>query len=315
MRRTPDKIFRMLASLMKRRAYDLPLNRNASALFITFLIGLMSFLALLALSASFAMGGMRERWSSGLENNLTVEIAAETPDGTLRSREEIAAIAEKAGKIISSDPATAEVRILDEQEMTALVEPWIGNNISAVAGIPFPGMIAVTLKSRDDFSFEAMETRLQTIDPGIRLDAHEDWLKDLLRFTGALRFASILLALTVGVTAAIAVAGAVNSLMAVHADQVGILHLMGATNSYITRQFQRHVFTLALQGGIAGTITGGLTVTLIGWSSGNAGINLLPDFSLTFVQFFIVACIPLMAGILAVLTAGRTVRYILDTLP
>ena len=44
-----------------RRVYDLPLNRASGTGFLVLLIALMTFLAMLALSASFALSAMTTR--------------------------------------------------------------------------------------------------------------------------------------------------------------------------------------------------------------------------------------------------------------
>jgi cell division transport system permease protein len=63
---------RVLGKAQKRR-YDLPLNKGSGTGFLVILIALMTFLGMLALASSFALSAMTARWSSGLENRLTIE--------------------------------------------------------------------------------------------------------------------------------------------------------------------------------------------------------------------------------------------------
>ncbi|MBI2234772.1 MAG: permease, partial [Micavibrio aeruginosavorus] len=58
----------------EKRRYDLPLNKGAGTAFLVTLIGLMTFLAMLALTSSFTLSAMTQRWTSGLENRITIEI-------------------------------------------------------------------------------------------------------------------------------------------------------------------------------------------------------------------------------------------------
>src|SRR5690606_32284625 len=103
-------------------------------------------------------------------------------------------------------------------------------------------------------ALRALDMRIKAVAPDARMDTHEAWLRDLMRFTGALQFAAALLTIVIGITTATAVAGAVRARLAVHGAEVEILHLMGAADHYIARQFQRHSMVLALQGGMAGVI-------------------------------------------------------------
>ena len=67
------------------REYDLPLNQSEDTRFLVLLVGLMSLLLVLALSGTFALNNMAKRWSSGLENKVTIEIPVETKAGNLLS--------------------------------------------------------------------------------------------------------------------------------------------------------------------------------------------------------------------------------------
>jgi cell division transport system permease protein len=147
------------------------------------------------------------------------------------------------------------------------------------------------------------------------MDTHEEWLNDLLRFTGALNLAAIILALVIGVTMVTAVGGAVRSRLAIHRAEVELLHLMGASDRYITRQFQRHSLILALRGGFIGAVFGALFLVLIGWVAGQMGVAILPDFRLDPVQMMLLAMIPLVAGLIATVTARWTVTRVLTTFP
>ena len=78
-----------LGSAQGKRRYDLPLNQSVGTGFLMVLIALMTFLAIMAVSTSFALNSMTAHWSSGLENKVTIEIPAETNNGTIRSAGEI----------------------------------------------------------------------------------------------------------------------------------------------------------------------------------------------------------------------------------
>jgi len=297
-----------------KRRYDLPLNRDEGTGFLILLIALMSLLAVLAMAASFTLSAMTERWTSGLENRITVEIPAEGTDGRILEREEVAALSGRALQILESNPSVDTAHILDERELTALVRPWLGSGLS-FSGIPLPGLIAVTLKDMENTNMRALEEKIVSAIPQARIDTHEAWLNDLLRFTKSLRLASAILLVVIGITTATAVAGAVRSRMAVHAEEISLLHLMGASDNYISRQFQHHAFILALRGGGAGTAAGIAALLLISWISGQMGANLLPEFHLGIADMLAIAALPLLAAALAVLTSRQTVHRVLENMP
>jgi cell division transport system permease protein len=305
---------RTLGTARGTRRYDLPLGKSSGSGFLRLLIALMTVLAMLGLAASFALAEMTERWSSGLENRMTVEIPAEGADGKLIEAAVVKDMTDKALHLLESHPAIADAEAMSEKEVQDLISPFLGEDL-VMDSIPLPGLISVRVQDGADIDVKTLENRLKSIAPQARIDTHESWLNDVMRFTGALQFAAVLLTLIIAVTTLVAVAGGVRSKMAVHKDELELLHLMGASDSYIARQLQRHTLILAFQGGVAGMLAGALLLALIGWISGEMGVTLLPDFALSTFQKSILGILPAIIALLAMGTARTTVLRALAEMP
>lgn len=298
----------------KTRRFDLPLGRGGGSGFLRLLIALMTVLAMLGLAASFALSAMTDRWSSGLENRMTVEIPAEGEDGALIPAATVKSMTDKTVDMLRSHPAIADAEAMTEKDVQDLIAPFLGNNL-AMDNIPLPGIISVRVQEGATIDIPALERRLHTIAAQGRIDTHESWLQDVVRFTGALQFAAALLTLIIGATTLVAVAGGVRSKMAVHKDELELLHLMGASDSYIARQLERHTLFLAFQGGVIGLALGSALLWLIGYVSGEMGVTLLPDFSLDGTQKALLAALPVFIALLAMGTARTTVLRTLSEMP
>ena len=305
---------RTVGSAKKKRRYDLPLNKGSGTGFLILLIGLMTFLAMMALGASFALSVLQSRWSSGLENRATVEIPAEDHNGNLMTADEVRGAAGLISDMLINHPAVASAQVMPEDEIRDLVRPWLGDGL-ILNDMPLPGLISVTLVPDAGDSLPGLREKIVTLVPHARLDAHEGWLSEVLRFTGALKFAAALLVLTIGITTVTAISGAVGARMAVYRAEVELLHLMGATDNYIARQFQRYAMIAALQGGIGGTVVGAASIALIGLISGRMDVNLLPGFTLEPLQIAALCALPAFAAIIAVGTARQTVMRVLTAMP
>ncbi len=303
-----------LGVAQKKRQYDLPLNKDSGGLFLKTLIGLMTLLAMLALTASFALSAMTDRWSSGLENKASIEIPAEDKNGAILNKEKIKSITFDVEDFLRTHPAIEDVQIMDEEQIAELIAPWLGEGL-ALEGIPLPGILSVTFNADVIFDIPSLEENLKAISPQIRLDTHESWLKDVLRFTGALNFAAILITIIIGITTIVAVAGAVHSRMAIYHDELELLHLMGAGDRYISRQLQRHTLIISFQGAIAGAMAGTIILFIIGWLTGRMEISLIPEFSLSIVQIFLLLVLPFIISLLGMLTARQTVLRVLTQMP
>ncbi|MCI5059532.1 MAG: permease [Alphaproteobacteria bacterium] len=297
-----------------KRRYDLPLEKGAGGLFLKLLIGMMSILAVLALAASFVLSAMTERWTSGLENRASIEIPAQDQNGKLLSTTEVEALVKEVEQFLKKHPAVLDIQVMSKEEITSLVSPWLGEDMT-YDQIPLPGLISLRFREDVIFKPESLQVPLKNIAPQIRLDTHQAWLSQLLRFTGSLNFAALIVTFTIGITTIIAVAGAVQARMAIYHEELELLHLMGAGDRYISSQLQRYMFLTAFQGAIIGALIGGILLLLMGWISGKMDITLLPDFSLSAVQIISLCALPLLVGMLAMFTARYTVIQTLSKMP
>ncbi len=129
------------------------------------------------------------------------------------------------------------------------------------------------------------------------------------------------LALVIAVTV-LSVTFATRGAMATNQTIVEVLHYVGATDSFISSQFQRHFLLLGLKGGAIG---GGAAIALFGivaavnvWfsgtPSGDEAAALFGTFSVSITGYLaILALIALMAAVTA-LTSRRTVNQTLDNM-
>jgi cell division transport system permease protein len=305
---------RVLGVAKEKRRYDLPLANSSSNGFLRLLICLMSILGMLALSASFALSAMTERWSQGLANKVSVEIPAADSGGEIISPGMVRSMTDDTAKILSEHPDVTEARITEEKQVRALLAPWLGEDL-AMDSIPVPGLISVTFREGAAPDLKALEAKIKEAAPTARIDTHESWLGDVLRFTAALQFAAILLGLIIGATTLVAVAAGVKSKLSENKDELELLHLMGASDSYIAKQLQRHTMILSFQGGMLGVIAGGVLLFVIGLVAGEIGVNLVPDFRLNDAQRIMLLLMPLPIAALAMLTARFTVMNVLTRMP
>ncbi len=305
---------RMLGVATETRSYDLPLANSSGNGFLRLLIALMSILAMLALSASFALSAMSLRWSAGLDHKISVEIPASDSAGEIIAPDMVKGMTDEALQILNSDSGVQEAAIVEEARMRELLAPWLGEN-AAMDSVPLPGLISVTLDKDQKVDLAALEAKVKEVAPRARIDTHESWLTDVLRFTGALQFTAALVTLIIGLTTLVAVAGGVRSKLSENKEELELLHLMGATDSYIAKQLHRHTLILSLQGGLVGIAAGAVVQMLIGLIAGEIGVNLLPDFRLSAGQWGMLALMPLPIALLAMLTARFTVLRVLTKMP
>ena len=124
-----------------------------------------------------------------------------------------------------------------------------------------------------------------------------------------------LVVLLVGLSAVTMVIFATRMGLAIHGRVIELLHLVGAQDSYVAREFQRHALKLALRGGALGLLLAILTVFLIGRVLGGGEAAALPDFTLRPVEWALLALLPLVVAAVAMVTARLTVLRTLSRMP
>ncbi|WP_029006931.1 cell division protein FtsX [Azospirillum halopraeferens] len=294
--------------LLRNRS-DLPLARDPSARFLSWITAVMVYLATLAFAGQMMVSDMAERWDSGLAGGVTVQVVPLVGPGASPVAERV----ETALAILRGTPGVVSATTLPAAETARLIEPWLGADAAADPHLPVPTVIDVVVEPGTDVA--ALGRRLDAAVPGSSLDDHAAWLADLRAFAGAVELAALAIVALVGGAGVMAVVFAVRTGLAIHRHVVELLHLMGATDRYVARQFESHVLGLCLGGGLAGL--GLAAATLAGIHRASAGLraSLLPDFALTAAQWGLLAVVPLIACALAVATARLTVMRTLETMP
>ncbi len=288
--------------------YDLPLPKSMGSGFLVLLVALMTCLSVFALAGSLTLSGLSKKWSSGLQSALTIELPAQ-PDGQTQKIAELIAASLRGLKSVS------HVSVLQNAEMAELLSPWMGKDSRILDTAPLPGILSLELHDTSDATIKEIEALTHQYSPQATLDRHQDWLSHVLRLAGILKFASFLVVIVIALTTVTAVAGAVRAQMAAFHDQIEILHLMGATDRYISTQFARHAIVLALRGALTGFCFSALCLASLQLSGSLSSTPLLPDNHLDFSDWAFLFSMPFMACLIVMLTAFITVQRTLRRLP
>jgi cell division transport system permease protein len=100
-----------------------------------------------------------------------------------------------------------------------------------------------------------------------------------------------------------------------HRKVIELMHLVGSRDSYIAGQFQAHAMSLALRGGVLGLLLGATTLGIFRGINAPIEGSLLPEMTITAGAWAALAALPLIAGLIATVTARITVVRILRTMP
>lgn len=279
---------------------DLPLHRDAVGRFLPWLIAFMVLLAALAVGGAVAAQMFAQRWSDGGRAQFTVQIppVERVQDENWRVAGAVQALRALQGVV--------RVEPMSDAEVTALLTPWLG--VIAQAGdLPLPRLIDVEVDRTAELDAAWLGRALASVAPDAVIDDHGVWL---LRITALARS---IMALALGVMALIVVVTvgtvifATRTGLAVHREAVEVLHLIGAQDGYIAKQFASRALRLGLRGGLIGLCLAVPLLVGIGLLVRRVEPALTAGPSLGVAPWLAIASLPIMAAAVAMLTARFTV--------
>lgn len=277
------------------------LPRDSGTAPLDVVIGVMAFLAALALGGVLIASRMANTWEGGLSGRLTVQIL---PEGMAPPPAEVTA----ALNLLRTTPGIARAAVLSDADSIALVEPWLGPD-AGLSDLPFPRLIEAFLVPGETVDTVALGARLKQIAPHSLLDDHGRWVARLREVANSVVFGALTVLLLIAIATAATVAFATRAGLAAHRDIVELLHLMGAQDQFIARAFEWHYFLGALLAAMGGAFAAALAFLAAGGLDeiGLGAVSFLPPLGLNAAEFPWLLLIPGAAALIAWGTARLSV--------
>lgn len=286
----------------KNYRYDIALEDGIGAHLVAWVTGVMVFFVTLALAANLSLGSLANTWVSDLSGTLTVELK---PQKTGEIPQKIAQLAKK-------HPAVEEARILPRDEILSLVEPWLGSRLAE--DLPLPALVDLKLSANADI--DTLKKDILAIAPQAVIEAHTGVLSGIRTLVNAGRLFVILLTGVILALAIAAISGIVRAKLAAHQQEIETLHLIGAEDQYIARQFQNHIWRRTLTGAGVGVIATLSTLFLTGYIVLSNSDGLFSPPQLPLAEWAALIVLPvLISSAVAHLTAYMTVSREIAKLP
>ena len=276
-------------------------------------VAIMTFLAGLTCGAVTMIVSAASDWRSDVGREVTIQVRPATG-------RDIEADVAKAAELARAAAGIADVRVYTKDESARLVEPWLGNGL-VLDELPIPRMIVVRLRSGAPPNFSALRQALAAQVPTATLDDHRRWIDRMRAMAGTAAAAGFAILLLVLVVTVLSVTFATRGAMATNRPIIEVLHYVGATDNFVSRQFQRHFLILGFKGGAIG---GGGAILLFGlmqgmnaWVAGTPGGDqveaLFGSFSLGATGYLAIFGQIVLMAVVTALASRRTVNRTLAT--
>ena len=281
---------------------------------LTAVIAILTFLAARTAGAVTMVGGTASDWQADVAREATIQVRPV-------SGRDIEADVRSALNIAQSTAGIAEARAYTKEESEKLVEPWLGSGL-ALNDLPIPRLIVMKLASGAAPNLAALRKSLATQVPSASLDDHRGWIDRMRAMAETAVAAGVAILALVIVVTVFSVTFATRGAMATNFAIVEVLHYVGATDSFISSQFQRHFLLLGLKGGAIG---GGAAIALFGivaaidaWftgtPSGDETAALFGTFSVSIAGYIAILALIALMAIVTALASRRTVNQTLNSI-
>ena len=264
---------------------------------------LVGFAALL-LSVGMSINHALSDQSQAVIGMLQVEVPRNASDSLMTS----------VNTTLKQTEGVTEVNQLSSTQMETLLKPWLGQNFS-IDDLPVPVIFDVktsVLDQKTAVNVEALRRDLAKIDTNIRVEDRGPWVHQVASATSLVQalvifIALLLIACVIGMIVLVA-----KTNLRLHFKAVSLLHMFGATDEYILRQFQWNSAWLAARGAMAGVLMSALifasaVILSMRWHS-----PVLPEITLSFVHVLMFLTLPIFTALVALVATRLTVQSMLQ---
>ncbi|HEY5204845.1 MAG TPA: ABC transporter permease [Roseiarcus sp.] len=291
----PDPAFETKAPLIP--------NDSVAGRALVVVIAIMTFLACLTAGAALLVADASQAWRSDVLREATIQVKS-------RAGDDVENLVAKAVAIAAKAPEVESAHALTQAESEKLLEPWLGAGLD-LSQLPIPRLIVIRLRGQSSEDLSTLRSALATAVPQADLDDHRVWASRLGTMANAVVTLAAALFVLMIVAMGTAIAFATRGAVAANREIVEVLHLVGASNTFIAREFQAHFrrlgFRGALIGGLAAIASFALASLLSFWWAHSPGgeeiAAMFGSFALRSVGYLalvaVCAAVTLLTGLLS----------------
>jgi cell division transport system permease protein len=273
---------------------------------LVIVVAIMTFLAAMTAGVVELVASASSTWRADISREVTIQVRP-------RSGRDLEQDVARAAALARATPGVAEVRVSGKRESEKLLEPWLGAGLD-IGELPVPRLIELRVSGRPDF--QALRQLLAQQAPTASLDDHRLWVQRLGAMANAMVGVGVVIMLLVLVATALAIAFATRGAMAGNRHIIEVLNLVGASDAFIAREFQRHFLRLGLRGGAIGGAAAMLVFWIAGWMTGQWSTTpggeqieaLFGTFALGLRGYLAVAVIVIVIAVTTAVVSRITVR-------
>lgn len=266
---------------------------HEQSMFMTVVLSVLTFLAVLAFGVALAVGGGVIRWNNQWEKYATIQIT--NPDNVNYVK-----------KVFTENSAKFDsIQEISKNEMEHMLQPWISSG--ARLNNYLPTMYEVKLKKASD-----MGDISEKIAPRAKFLKHTSALKASVYAGWKLVSITTLILILMLVSIGVCVSYISRNIAMLHKHELEILNQVGATDKFIANQMQIIIAKISAKACLVGFVLAVPIILMILSAAHSARVGLMATLSLSATNWIELILLPVIIVAFSVFITKKTTLKILS---
>ena len=301
----------MRKDMIMKQKHEIPTEDDDTAAFVSVLTSIYMYLFVVVLAIFMAINSMAGNWEKDITGSITVQITPIEDDNkhidTAKTQEQQNKVLQFMEKISGVE----SVRILDKQTVQKLMAPWIGSKVD-LSTLPIPQLLDVRLKPNAELNYDEITRGLKLLTTNASIDNHRLWLNRLIKFATSLKTVALAILLMVVAICAFSIYYSARTSLNININSIEILHIVGAKDEYIAKQYAKKYAKIGFFAGIIGLMAAVPCIILVGKYGISTGSGLLSGARLSNAAWTLIMLTPLFSLLYSMITSYFTVLKSLE---
>lgn len=288
---------------MRQPASDIPFARDDAHRMLPLMVACLVGFSALLLMVAFSLSNNIQTQARDVYGTLQIELSSDTNAATL----------DKVIAILKRTQGVQDVVVLGKKQLEGLLKPWLGENL-ALDDLALPVMLDVKTDVANNITTVdvlALNAVLEKISKGALVEDRGPWLDHMAQALKYVQGVVLFIASALMLCMIAMIVLVSRTSLKLHFKTVSLLHMFGATDQYILRQFQLNSAWLAARGALMGIVA---TLLIMGfaviatqqWES-----PILPTLTVTASHIIGLIALPIFTALIAWIATRLTVQSML----
>ncbi|MFA7187992.1 MAG: hypothetical protein WC137_00735 [Alphaproteobacteria bacterium] len=260
------------------------------SIFLTALIALLSFLAILSLGITIGIGSGVNSWNSKWNTFATIQVL---PGGDFDAAQKLTMSAKHAN-------------IIPDQDVAKMLKPWLGGSNTLKQYLP--KIIEVEVAKKSDLTTLEQQTANM---PNVRFITHASGAKNITKAGWQIMIISVIVMLMVLSAISLCISYITRNITLIHKRELEILTQIGASDLFVAKQMQTIITKISALAAAIGLIFAVPMILLIISMASGTRIGLMAQMSIPSAGWGIIALLPIAIIVSTAWLARKTTLKIL----